>query len=292
MNKNSIIDYSAAIRIKYELEKEGEFHSFLENLSPAQIREFCLLKFDNGLNTIDETIFKIYFKVNETENLRNKIYNYETSKLKSIGSFVSKISKTTSIQNLNLIAVLTDFNPRPFNKFSKSDSIEDHHEVECIVSPKKNTSTKKVVTSVFPIESQKDISRLLKPAYFPKKRIIIAIGFLLFSIGFGYTSKIIFLPKKECMQWQNDHYEVVSCHNETMSFSNLDSIKPINEMELSLQRIVPTANTIYFKNSKPIVWYYKKGDLIQLYNRPGRHPENGKTLKEITPYIIDKYLKQ
>lgn len=292
MNKNTIIDYTAAVRAKYEVEKVGEFHSFLENLSPAQIRELCLLKFDDGLNKVDETIFRIYFKATETENLRNKIYNYETSKLKSIGSFISKINKTTSIQNLNLIAVLSDYNPRPFNKFSKSDFSENHHEAHSMVTPKKNTEIKKTANTAISVESQKDISLLVNPFYFSKKRILIGIGILLFFIGFGYNSKVIFLPKKECMQWQKDHYEKVSCKNENISFANLDRIKPINEFEFPLQKIVPTANTIYFKNGKPMVWYYKKGVFIELYNMPGRHPENGKTLKEITPYIIDKYLKK
>lgn len=289
MKKNTIIDYTNAVRAKYEKEKKGQFHSFLENLSPAQIREFCLLKFDNGLDPIDETIFRIYFTANDSENLRNKIYNYETSKLKSIGSFLSEINKSTSILNLNLIAVLVDFSPRPFNKFSKLGL--DENEVEKVPnSINQDFKIEKTYEINFQKIASAETNQKAISNTFYKKIAIFTSLFLLF--GFGYTMKNAVFPKEECMQWKKDHYEAVSCTSDRSDFVNLDVIKPIDKLEFSLKKIMPTSSTTYFKNGKPMVWYYKKVGVIELFNRPGRHPENGKTLKEITPYIIDKYLKK
>lgn len=287
MKKNTIIDYTNAIRAKYEKEKNGQFHSFLENLSPAQIREFCLLKLDNGLDTIDETIFKIYFTANDTENLRIKIYNYETSKLKSIGSFLSEINKSTSILNLNLIAVLVDYSPRPFNKFSKLGTNENYSELENVtgaISP--NCKKEKIFET-----NIENITVLRENTFLSYKKItIFASLFLLF--GLGYKIKSVVFSKEECMQWQKDHYDAVSCSNNYEGVSSVDIIKPINRIEFSLKKINPTSTTCYFKNGNPTVWYYKKGAIIELYNMPGLHPENGKTLKEITPYIVNKYLRK
>ena len=43
--------------------------------------------------------------------------------------------------------------------------------------------------------------------------------------------------------------------------------------------------------NKPLIWYAKnKEGEIECFTNPGLHPITGKTLDEITPYIIQKYV--
>jgi hypothetical protein len=117
--------------------------------------------------------------------------------------------------------------------------------------------------------------------------MIPAMLLILVLVGFGYW---VFF-KKTCMQWQKDHYEVVECETEEVGIVNVYSKLPINENMLGLKKIAVTDTTTFFKHNKPVLWYCKIGDHLDFFNGPGFHPENDKTLKPITQYMIDKYVK-
>ena len=92
------------------------------------------------------------------------------------------------------------------------------------------------------------------------------------------------------MQWNTNHYEVVDCSTESSGF--LDPRIPIHKDRLGLKKLDPKTIKNYFENGEPRVWYAKIDDKIELFNQPGLHPTTGKTLKPITQYIINKYLKE
>ena len=282
IKKNTDIDFSNAIREKYYLEKNGDLHAFLENPSPAQLRELCLLKYDEGLNKIDEVIFRNYFKIGENVDLKTTIFNYHIPKLKSIGVFLADEHKGTNINNLNLIAVLVDFNPRPFNKFAKSE----------------NVGGNKILGENNELEEENDVeSREEGMKTFDKKKIKrrVVVGLLAIVGVFtaSYTAKDIIFPEKKCMVWQNDHYESIDCNKEVSSFVNFVEIKHFDESEHNLKRITPNKNTVFFINNKPQVWYCKiTKDSLDFFDCHGTHPLNGKQLHAITPYIVSKYIKE
>ena len=118
------------------------------------------------------------------------------------------------------------------------------------------------------------------------KKVLTKVA-LLCSLGIGVVT---LLPKKECMQWNTNHYEVVDCSTESSGF--LDPRIPINKDRLDLKKLDPKTIKNYFENGQPRVWYAKIDDKIELFNQPGLHPTTGKTLKPITQYIINKYLKE
>jgi hypothetical protein len=293
MKNNTDIDYKNAIKAKYEKEKKGDFHSFLDHPSPAQLRELCLLKYDNGLNKIDEGIFKIYFKINETENLRNAIFNYHIPKFKSLGNFLAeeKRDKNTSIQNLNLLAVLVDYDPRPFNKFSNSDlnddvllDIEKKEEIELFKGKQNET-----IVSVGRKEQDFVID---KPKSNLKKRVGIAIVSLLGLFSISYTAKDMLFPEKQCMVWKENHYEMIDCQTADEGIASYEDIKPYDANDYKLVKLIVCDTTTFFVGSKAIVWYSKvNGGELEYFNHSGFHPVSGKPLRPITEYIIDKYVE-
>lgn len=291
MMNNTENDYRNAIKAKYQIEKTGDFHGFLENPSPAQLREFCLLKFDNGLNKIDEAIFRIYFKTNETDNLREAIYNYHIPKFKSVQSFLAEENKKTNIQNLNLIAVLVDFNPRPYNKFNKGAfSVESTNDIKTEIG--NAIGGIKSPSNLFvgnPIGVMLD-----KPKSNLKKKIAIGICIIVVVLSVGYTTKQFILPKKQCMQWQNDHYEPIDCQSQTKDSIHFGEIEALNEKLLDFRKIEVNKNFPFFKDGKAIVWYCKiSPDELEYFNGNGNgyHPITGKTLHPITKHMITKYVK-
>lgn len=115
---------------------------------------------------------------------------------------------------------------------------------------------------------------------------------------------ILFLIKKDqaiikdsnykCMAWVEDHYEKVSCDLNFHPKSGR-KIEPFETKKLSnFRKVEVTILTKFFADEakkQPLIWYYKnkKGE-IEYFTAPGLHPTTGKTLDEITPYIIEKYV--
>jgi hypothetical protein len=58
---------------------------------------------------------------------------------------------------------------------------------------------------------------------------------------------------------------------------------------MKLKKLDPEEKLIFFKNERPLVWYYKHDGVFELFNCAGFYPDTGKPLKPITEYIIKKY---
>lgn len=293
MKNNTEIGYKNAIRAKYEKEKLGDFHSFLENPSPAQLRELCLLKFDDGLDKIDEKIFRIYFKISEEENLRNAIFNYHIPKFKSVGNFLTdnKNEKSTSIQNLNLISALVDFKPRPYNKFSRTDfeEFEDKDLFQNATELQKNEVNTN--TTVANFDSKTTTEPLPKKNNFRKK---VGVGVItLFGIfTASYTAKDILFPEKQCMEWIENHYELVNCQSEELGIATFKIIKPFDEKEFQRKKVSVCDTSTFVKNGKPIVWYSKKNKVVEFFNMDGENPVNDAELRKVSRTIIENYAEK
>lgn len=92
----------------------------------------------------------------------------------------------------------------------------------------------------------------------------------------------------DCMVWKKDHFEKIDC-----SVSYKEKVVPFNAVRLkNFKKVAVNLSTKFFneENNNPLIWYYKSGDKVEFYSAPGLHPINGKTLKAITPYMIDKHI--
>lgn len=92
--------------------------------------------------------------------------------------------------------------------------------------------------------------------------------------------------KEECMVWKEDHFERTTC-------SGLANEELLQTFRLeNFKKIRPTDSTTFFKNGKVQVWYDKSNKELEFFTAPGIHPVNGKTLKPVTSYIIDLYIRK
>lgn len=283
--KNTFEGFLIAVKQRYEVSKNGVYSSFLLNPSPAQLRNFCLLLLENKLSKSDEEIFRVFFQAPEGAVLRKSIANFDIEKFKAIGNFLKGRSEKTNAVSLNLISILVDYQPRPFNKYLKSDLAVlfeekkandlDFQEVNSLVLETTSRSSSEEVLY------NKTISI----------RMLAGIGLsVLLFVCFVYVLNHELYPKKECMQWENNHYEMVDCSSVKQGIASSKIVLPIDESAINLRKIEVNKQTLFFKNGKPLVWYCKNKGQLRFFNSYGIDPETEKPLKPITDYMIKKYV--
>ncbi|MUH36925.1 hypothetical protein D9O36_13815 [Zobellia amurskyensis] len=110
--------------------------------------------------------------------------------------------------------------------------------------------------------------------------LIVVIGLVL-----GLSNKNM---EPKCMVWKTNQYIKADCE-----VSYKESVVPLDEARLkNFKKVEVDLTTEFFDEttSKPLVWYYKSGNEIEYFSAPGLHPVSGKTLKAVTPYIIQKHV--
>lgn len=274
--------FVTAVKQQYEISKNGIYSGFLLNPSPAQLRNLCLLLLENNLSKSDEEIFRVFFQVPETSVLRKAIENFDIEKFKALGNFLRGKSERPNAVSLNLIAVLVDYQPRPFNKYLKTNV---HSNVA--VASKEKQDFQGIETFFYGLSESKGDEGVKSISIKQLSRIgVMAVLFLAFAFIINHT----FFPEKECMQWQKDHYEMVDCKVMNQGIATVNEVVPINEREINLKKIEVNKETLFFKNGNPQVWYSKIKGKMHYFNANGTNPETGKPLKPITDYMIKKYV--
>jgi hypothetical protein len=282
MKKNTFESYLVAIKAKYELEKTGEYSSYLSKPTPGSIKNLCSLLMDSNLSTSDQEIVNKFLSKDKFDNDRYK----------PICNFFKGKTETPKQSIVDFMALLVDLELRPLGKYLKNNRAIELEEIE--KSENVNGVEKKLFKEeIAPSEREEviKINTIKKNNDFFRKnktKIIGSCAFASFSIFM--ISKTI-SKDSQCMEWQKNHYEVVDC--ESKSTSPVNYIKKIAKDEnlLNFKKIEVCDSTTFFKHNKPIVWYYKNGSDVEFYNAPGFHPKNDKPLKPITAYMIDKYVK-
>ena len=279
-------EYKEGIKAQFQaIKRVGIYGSGdLSNVTPAQLRDLCLRKAENQLSPKDEMVFRYFFNAKEGEKLTRAIENYGIGKLKSVISFLKGEKNSENRNRIELAAILVDFTPRPFYSYFSNEGKELKIEEEPLqdMKGKKEDEVLSLVSEV-----GNEIKGLPEKSILNRYKKALTKVALLCSVGIGVVT---LFPKKECMQWNTNHYEVVDCSTESSGF--LDPRIPINKDRLDLKKLDPKTIKTYFENGQPRVWYAKIDDKIELFNQPGLHPTTGKTLKPITQYIINKYLKE
>ena len=285
MKNNTLEDFKKAIKEKYEEEKAGNNAHFLLQLSRAKLRDLCFELFKENSNQADLNCFRAFMGFEFDTNGFNKVKAL-TDKFRPLETFLKNETDLTDLAAVNMVAVLVDFTPRPYLKFAKVECGETN-----FVQNQPNLNFASLSNSLAKnpeIETAQTQKLLLtkKKSLF-KNPYLFILPLLLIMVGiFGYQK----WSEKECMQWNEDHYEVVDCKTEKATLFQSSEKVALNENILALRKITVCDTTSFFRSEKPKIWYCKKGNLIEFFNGPGFHPENGKVLKPITPYMIDKYV--
>ncbi|MFA9191170.1 hypothetical protein AAGV28_07290 [Flavobacterium sp. FZUC8N2.13] len=291
MKKNTLEDYKKEIRAKYEMEKLGVHSSLLLNPSRAKLRNLCFELLKDNPSKDDLMSFSSFFGFEFSATNFNTLKGL-TDKFRPIETFLKGETDLMDIEGMNIAAILVGFESRPYLKFSKTERVineqlsDNEYKTAHLLSVDSNTDTKdneKVQGQMYQALKSKENNRNI----FLNKPIIVAVFLVVLMGCFVFISS-----KVECMQWQNDHYEIVDCGDSKVGVVNLFSKVPLDKNMLHFKRIQVCDTTTFFKYEKPVVWYCKKGKELEFFNSPGFNPENNKPLKPITQYMIDKYVSK
>ncbi|MCV9930443.1 hypothetical protein OIU83_22475 [Flavobacterium sp. LS1R49] len=294
MSKITFEEYKKAIKTKYQTFKLEEPTGILLNLSPAQLRNLCLITFDKSLSVNDENTFRVFLNTKEGEDLRRAIERFEIAKFRPIISFLTGEKESDNSARIELAAILVDFEKRPYNRFLREELVTNTPKsgLSEILAPIKKEIESSFIDKDVQIRSfvggtNKSISikNTIKKPY-----LILLTCIFILSGSFAIWS---FNEEENCMVWNKDHYEEVPCENvsNTMTLFSPVIMKKDEGLISNFKKIKACDTTSFFKMGKPCIWYGKSFDgSYDCFSAPGLHPETGKTLKPITQYIIDKHI--
>ncbi|SKB95971.1 hypothetical protein SAMN05660226_04010 [Parapedobacter luteus] len=295
-----------------EKKEKHALPSELERPSPAQLMRYCLVLLRRGDIKQDiPTLLKIFNADNKHADLETAIRKFGTDGFKPLKNFI--IGKTSKPREniVKLLAILIDFQPRPFDKWreaqrsdSKENQKEDQEETaadppadqaeECQadMAIKENEDVPKgqkneVSTSASENAGKEGSgkgqaksgvwSTIKKPALYGMVAFLATIGAYRLADSFD----------RECMYWRTDRYVPIACHTKIEDAK----IIPLNKQLAKNFRKIMQPDTLT-KDALGKVWYVKVTvDSIEFYTAPGFYPlDTNKRLKPVTPYILDKYV--
>lgn len=129
---NTLEAYKKAIKIKYEIEKEGEYFDFLYSPSRGKLRDLCWLIFEDNPTQDDLNVFKNLLCLDFDHTQKNK-FKDQKDKFRPIETFFKGETDPSNIDAINLAAVIVDFQPRPFKKFNEKCRIEEAKQMKSVV---------------------------------------------------------------------------------------------------------------------------------------------------------------
>jgi hypothetical protein len=277
--KDSFSTYKEAIKEKYRNEKLDRYANFLHLPTAAKLRDLGIILFKETKNQSDQKIFQSFFGFEFDLNGIQKIKN-ETDKFKPLATFLKDETELSDYNAADFLAVLLDYQPRPYSKF-----LQQGH----IVIEKFSGEKEKIITEGIPEEIEDRIG-VKGPSFFRKSKIsVVAFGLAGLVLG-SYVVKTEFFPAKNCMQWNQDHYDEVVCEGKKIGFVSINPIFEKDEKLLKFRKINVSDTTTFFLEEQPVVWYIKQNNKCEYFNAPGLHPISGKPLKPISNYIVEKYI--
>lgn len=274
MEKITFKAYKKVLLDYYNDTKSEDVSGVLLEPSPAQLRDLCCIKIDNGLTKSDEELLRLFFETKREDSLKLSVKRCNIDKLKPIISFLKRESDTENRARVELAAILIGYTPRPYAAFSgliKNSEVFTAQPFETADQTNNTVAEKPIVAK--------------KKGY--KKALYLVLGLIGLS-SVGYVVKDTLMPEPQCMQWQNDRYELLDCNLEVNGFIDAQLL-PIDEAVVNLKSVKITDSTTFFKGGKAIVWYCKVNGVPECFDGPGFHPVTGKALRPITEYIIKKY---
>jgi len=308
MCNNTPEKYKQEIKKCYEVEKTEEYSRFLLSPTQANLRKLCWERFKDNNNKNDLEAFKAFFDFEFGLDRKNQLKG-QTDKLKTIRSFFIGKTESPADITIELAAVLIDFKFRPYQKFDKmlrndeiqldtSQIIVEEHNITEIEEGVKiqyiENETGDVDVYVEELDLHVSFLKKIKNIFSQKLTRKFQITILAVILIFGLIASVIYFAffKMHCMQWSEDHYETVDCS--LKNGKNMNEIIPLEKDLLDFRKLKTCDTTICFKkNGEAFVWYAKTQNGIDFFNDNGngRHPESKNSLRPVSQYIFEKYIR-
>jgi len=306
MYNNTFFEYYRnAIKAKYEREKDEDPVVALSSITTAKLRDLSIKRFKSNTDEDDLDAFLSFFEFSFDPDKKNLIKDKSLNKLKSIRRFFLGLTEDPTKETIDFAAVLLDFQPRHFYKFSKVMEGKTEDEIKQELDKKYNDPGSEIYTEetegspeiikgpiiqtqgIIPTVKNEEIPEAKKFLEKLKRNKVSITAIIFFSLIAGY---FIFF-NKGCMQWSDNHFEVVNCKQGIEG--NPNEIIQYNGHLLDFKKIPVCDTTTWIASGKSIIWYAKTDNQVDFFTicGNGRHPESGSTLRPVTKHIFNKYKK-
>lgn len=198
-------------------------------------------------------------EVHQTSKISDIIINITNSPVFNLPEFVAKHSQSFGLFGILLVTGFI-FQKTDFFKKDKTDEIRTKNE-SLIIPP-----------TLEPI-AQNPSNQIQNIVYIPQQP------------AQSHQVKEHIQPRtRDCMYWNNEKYIPIYCDEIILNHH----VEQQNDELMKLRKIT-RADTLNADNSLGKVWYDKSNNKVEFFTNYGVNPETGKTLKEATKYIIEKY---
>jgi hypothetical protein len=256
----------------------------------------CLQRFDKK----DELLLSSFFGPKENAGAyANAIELSKAEKFRTLHNFLSERTESTEFININLLAWMIDFQPRPYHdtlqivENSVQPDTPRRQPNPGEVQPTNSLKPEEVIgvngqVEVIKEEPPPKPSGYEGPTPIPKKKFDgrWLIGIVVLLIG-GVVIWWL-LPVNNCMYWDNNHYIATSC-----SVPRIDTpLVRLDPVKLRGFRRLHHVDTLtYYSVDK--LWYVRVGGIIEVYSAYGKHPlYPDKKLAPLTYYAVNVCQKQ
>ncbi|WP_018627730.1 hypothetical protein [Niabella aurantiaca] len=320
-----LADYTKRVLQAYEKKRAaGALSPRLTHPTPAKLKAECMAIYNVEYQRKDERMFSVFFGQAGDEGARLKaIKRCETDRFKPLVKFLRKKTRDTDDKNIELLAWLIGFEPRPYELGKNYDAETAITEMgqtgkgdaEGAAQPERPVYNEATPVSAGTGKEQdgpdKDSMPVFQPggSSYPEKNnasraaislkirdLLIAGALLVFAGIFIYRagkdhgaagSLESALPAQEaCMYWAGDHYQQVSCSRKMGDVL----VIALDTVRLRHFRKITRPDTIT-SGVKDGIWYVKVNGAIEFYTSDGHHPvDRHLRLKPLTDYIIKKYI--
>jgi hypothetical protein len=272
-------DHQGFVQQAYlELKAKGPLSTNLKHPSPAKLRNECERVIGKRFSKKDEEILSSFFgeQVDRAAYV-TAINRFDIDLFRPLEKFMKGSSKNTDPKNIELLAWLIDYEPRPYR-------VDDLYGVS-----KTDSITIDVIDEDGQVkEHSQSIDGPIKSLWRPGSIVILAIlCMVLIGAGYFFIGGSMEHRPQRCMYWTGDHYEPISC-NEKPADSTLAVIALDSDKLVHFKRIT-RADTLT-AGSIGKVWYININGNLEYYTSPGEPPSHpGRRLLPLTAHILDKY---
>ena len=280
-------DYQAEVLRSYHKKKaENAFSLKLIHPTPANLRDACEDVLNNRFLKKDVNTVRSFFgDYADATAYVKAIRKFDIDLFRPLNNFLKGGIKNTDEKNIELLAWLIDFEPRPFRVGTDLLSVTDPG---ISLAPKEKS--KEISQTVGENEQSAqggNVQRFLtKEAPRPGLwKGIILVG-LVALLGAGSYLLWGHNGQEGCMVWAEDRYKTVPCNQKQGDAMVL----ALDTMKVAHFKKITRTDTITAR-SLGRVWYSKIDNVVEFFTADGFHPVHvERHLKPLTLYMINKYI--
>lgn len=158
-----------------ELLSQHELDLKLENPTPGNLRDLSLKLFANGLSKEDTQVFQDFFNpIKRYDDLETSIRRFPLDKLKPLKNFITAKTSNPDENIVKLLAILTQFGPRPFHKWRELRHLKKRTPEFCDPDDHEKTIVPEASTTAIGHESQEQENHIAEEEIVENKEVEIA----------------------------------------------------------------------------------------------------------------------